>query len=103
MVFKDFMNITKLINSSDQRFHVSFVDGGPVETLSTIMSGKSKIPKMMIEVENAANGKIPVLIFKFDRTKFYVASTNLPEEHTRILLGEIKIGMLDDVVEWLVN
>lgn len=103
MVFKDLMNITKLINYSDNRFHVSFIDGGPVETLNTILSGKSKITNMLVEVENAANGKIPVLIFKFDRTKFYVASPNLLQEHTKILLGGIKIGMLDDVAGWLVN
>lgn len=98
-----FMKIQKLINSSDKRFHVSFIDGGPVETVSTILSGKSKLPKMLDEVENNSNDKIPVLIFKFDRTKFYVASRNLPDGITRICLGEIKIGMLDDVVEWLVN
>lgn len=95
------MNIQKIINSSDNRFHVSFIDGGPVETVNTILSGKSKIPKMLDEVENISKDKIPVLIFKFDRTKFYVASRNLPDGITRICLGEIKIGMLDDAVEWI--
>lgn len=89
------------IPPSDKRFNVSFIDGGPVETVNTIMVGKSKIPKMLDEVENISKDKIPVLIFKFDRTKFYVASRNLPDGITRICLGEIKIGMLDDAVDWI--
>lgn len=75
------------------------------DSLSTLMSGKSKIFDWMreSEIDAAKTNKIAVVIFKFNRTQTFVASTELPDECVKMVLkredGDIKIGLLDDVLK----
>lgn len=81
-----------------------------VEGFNLLMSGSSKIFEWMKEAEIDAGktGKVPVLIFKWNRTDTYVASPFLPDDVVKMTLTRddglpIKLALLDDaltVVDW---
>ena len=68
-----------------------------------IMLGNSKIFEWMIEseIDGLKTGKIPVVVFKYNRTQTFIASPNLPDECVKMILlrqekSPIKIGLLQD-------
>lgn len=75
------------------------------DSLSTLISGSSKIFEWMAESETdaAKTNKIAVVIFKFNRTPTYIASTELPDGCVKMVLkrdgGDIKIGLLEEVLK----
>lgn len=75
------------------------------DSFTALMSGSSKIFDWMreSEIDAAKTNKIPIVVFKFNRTPTYIASTELPESCVKMVLkrdGEnIKIGFLDDVLK----
>lgn len=76
------------------------------ENFSLLMLGSSKIFGWMneSEVDALKTGKVPILIFKWNRTDVYVASPFLPDECTKVTLTRqnktpIKIGVLDEVLK----
>ena len=81
-----------------------------VDSFSLLMSGSSKIFEWMKEAEIDAwkTGKVPVLIFKWNRTAIYAASPFLPDDVVKMTLTRddglpIKLALLDDalkLVEW---
>lgn len=77
------------------------------DSITTLISGKSKIFDWMIESETdaAKTNKTPVVIFKFNRTQTFIASTELPDACVKMVLkrdgGDIKIGLLEDVLKVL--
>ena len=77
-----------------------------VDRFSLLMSGSSKIFEWLKEAEIDAEktGKVPVLIFKWNRTAIYAASPFLPEDVVKMTLTRddglpIKLALLDDVVK----
>ena len=74
------------------------------DSFTSLMSGSSKVFEWMkeSEIDAAKTNKIPIVVFKFNRTPTYIASTQLPESCVRMILkredGDIKIGLLDDVL-----
>lgn len=77
-----------------------------VDSFNLLMSGSSKIYEWMIEAEidAAKTGKVPVLIFKWNRTAIYAASPYLPDDVVKMTLTRedglpIKLALLDDVVK----
>lgn len=79
---------------------------GAADGFNLIMLGSSKIFGWMeeSEVDAAKTDKTPVIIFKWNRTQTFVASPNLPEECTKMILNRqekspIKIGLLDDALK----
>lgn len=84
-----------------------------VETVSNLL-GNSKIIDWYAEseVDSKKTGKIPVLIFKWNRTDIFIASEFLPDEVTKLLMvrddgSKIKIGLLTDALKipefWIEN
>ena len=76
------------------------------DSITSLISGKSKIYEWMIEseIDAAKTNKVAVVIFKFNRTPTFIASTELPESCVKIVLkredgGDIRIGFLDDVLK----
>lgn len=75
------------------------------DSITTLISGKSKIYEWMIEseIDAAKTNKVAVVIFKFNRTQTFVASTALPDGCVKMILKregvDIKIGLLDDVLK----
>lgn len=76
------------------------------DSFTSLMSGKSKIYEWMIEseVDAAKTNKVAVVIFKFNRTQTFIASTELPESCVKMVLkrddgGYIKIGLLEEVLK----
>ena len=77
-----------------------------VDSFSLLMSGSSKIYEWMkeAEIDAAKTGKVPVLIFKWNRTAIYAASPYLPDDVVKMTLTRedglpIKLALLDDVVK----
>ena len=75
------------------------------DSFTSLISGKSKIFEWMIEseIDAAKTNKVAVVIFKFNRTPTFIASTQLPDECVKMVLkrdgGDIKIGLLDEVLK----
>ena len=75
------------------------------DSITSLMSGSSKIFDWMreSEIDATKTNKVAVVIFKFNRTQTFVASTELPDECVKIVLkrddGDIKIGFLYDVLK----
>lgn len=79
---------------------------GVADGFNLIMLGTSKIFSWMAESEIDASktGKTPVLIFKWNRTQTFIASPDLPDSCTQMILtrndkSPIKIGLLDEAVK----
>lgn len=76
------------------------------DSLSSLISGSSKVFDWLkeSEIDAAKTNKVAVVIFKFNRTQTFVASTELPDDCVKIILKRedgdpIKIGLLDDVLK----
>lgn len=76
------------------------------ENFSIIMLGTSKIFGWMkeSEIDAAKTGKVPILIFKWNRTDDYIASPFLPDAVCKLVLMRendtpIKIGLLSECLE----
>lgn len=75
------------------------------DNVSLLIGGTSKIFGWMreSEIDAAKTGKVPILIFKWNRTDDFIASPFLPDECCKIILSRpeglpIKVGLLDDVL-----
>lgn len=78
------------------------------DQFTSLMSGGSKIYEWMkeSEIDGAKTNKIPVVVFKFNRTPTYIASTELPDACVKMVLkreddGDIRIGLLEEVLKIL--
>ena len=71
------------------------------DNVQSLINGNSFIQKWYDEIviDAAKVNKTPVLIFKFNRSKIFIASENLPASIVKMTVGKIKVGLLDEAME----